>query len=198
VATVEEILSQSGFPLQLALEMAVRDAGSGVDRDEAWHVLSREQPWRDREDDRFIDLVIGREGELGARGDDPPPGGWLAAIECKRAPGGTWYFLAPTGDSRPADERLTAAWAVVVQGRASFGFADVPFDPSGPQSEFCKICSDEFNRDPRLRHATGMSAKTSSCMLYRARSRWWRTTDATSWNRVTPPVGRPEYRMRIM
>ena len=77
----EEIVNDSGYPLQIRLEKGIKDTW----REHRWKVLVSEHRWVNSEtkEEGFIDLVLEKEGE-----------NRKIVVECKRIIG-NWIFLLP-------------------------------------------------------------------------------------------------------
>lgn len=124
---MREAINASGFPLQLALENAVRRARPNVE------VVGREFPWEDgRGNGGFIDLVLKKDV-------------FYYIIECKRALA-RWRFLVedPPPEivddwwSVPVGERFRCRWARSEPRYAyQFGYRDFRVEPFSYESEFC-------------------------------------------------------------
>src|SRR5688500_9764921 len=75
-----DVVNQSGFPLQIAVEHLVRNTSG------PWRVAYTEHAWRSRDDgaEGFIDLVLASTAQS-----------VYLTVECKKAASAVWLFLNP-------------------------------------------------------------------------------------------------------
>jgi hypothetical protein len=120
-----DLVEQSGFPLQLAIEEVAR---SGYDREHYWDPVTRELPWLDRENakDGFVDLVLLN-------------GIMMMTVECKRSPT-PWIFLMPEGARDEGAERFRCRVAEGTnRGLRQSAYFDMRTDPMSTEAEFCVV-----------------------------------------------------------
>lgn len=149
--TAASFVNDSGFPLQVAVEHAVRNSSSG------WKVHAVEQAWSNKEtgESGFIDLVIEKQNVF-------------LVIECKRTRDTTWAFLLP--DKKQLSRRYVKGWASVEESSATghfphFGWSDLIIDPRSPQSSFCAMRGQEPHVRSLERIASGLVSATEGFAL---------------------------------
>ena len=80
--TAQDIIDNSGYPLQIHLADWIKDTAN----QHRWRVLAKEHRWVNSQtnDEGFIDLILERSGH-----------NLRLVVECKRI-SGNWIFLLPT------------------------------------------------------------------------------------------------------
>jgi hypothetical protein len=118
--TTEDIVNESGYPLQLRIERWIEETGQR----HQWWVAAREHRWVNSEtgDEGYIDLILEREG-------------WnlRLVVECKRIIG-SWTFLVPTTQAIH-DEVFKSL--LVNHQNFSFSWRDFSLEPGSPEASFC-------------------------------------------------------------
>lgn len=122
-------VNSSGFPLQLGIERIVEESKFR----RGWHVIAREQPWRNEESKTggFVDLVIEDQHRVQAM-----------VIECKRVRDASWVFLVP--NERETLRGRVNAWVRYDKDESNkyFDWHDLMVDPATQESEFCVIAGE--------------------------------------------------------
>lgn len=133
---VRKIASQSGFPLQFAVEHAI-SAG-----DHGWQPLVREHPWTSAAEARpkFIDLVLHHTRLDVLR----------AVVECKKQKVDKPLIFFVAEGCRPSCATAKAHW-ICKSARPAIGsgWFDFHYEPLSYESEFCVI-PDGSKERPRL------------------------------------------------
>ena len=129
---LRNLVNASGFVFQLAVERAVQDT-PGHD----WKVYASEHPWydSDRNEDRFIDLVL-------------KTGGTRIVIECKRRRTAEWVFLVPSFQEADV-KRMSWRW-VDLEKPVLSDWADVLFAPSSHEAKYCAVRGSGETDNPML------------------------------------------------
>lgn len=120
------VANASGFPLQIAIEQAVRTSFE----EHHWKVQYVEHSWNNRLDDRqgFIDLVLRDRN-----------GTFTLVVECKRVRDASWLFLRPDGTDN--ERRHCKTWVTRYANGAMkfFGWHDLIVDPPGVEAPYCTV-----------------------------------------------------------
>src|SRR6266508_6029631 len=118
--TTEDIVNDSGYPLQIRIEKWIEET-SGQNR---WQVAAKEHRWINSEtgDEGYIDLVLEREGR-----------NLRLVVECKRIIG-SWTFLVPM--IQPVHDEEFKSLLVDYQN-FSFAWKKFPLAPASPEASFC-------------------------------------------------------------
>jgi hypothetical protein len=125
-----DLVNQSGFPLQMAVEHVVRGLRHDAGEMFSWEVIYREHGWQSPEGDGgFMDLVLQR----GAFGP------YVLVLECKRVKEAEWLFLVERGAEQPTND--ARIWITNRRtGQLQFsGYFDVVAEPRSPVSMFCVL-----------------------------------------------------------
>lgn len=129
-----EQVNRSGFPLQLAVEHAVNNH-SGRN---GWKVYSQEHSWKNSSSGTsgFIDLILIDQHQSS-----------MMVVECKRVQNTQWIFLS--SDSKQMRRRHCKPWVTLIEEDKAkkFDWANLPIDPSSPESSFCVVAG----QDPKSR-----------------------------------------------
>lgn len=158
--------SESGFPLQIAVQHAVEDS---VQRT-GWSVRYVEHGWvHPHEEQRgFIDLVLHSHD-----------GKYLFVVECKRQRDATWVFMHYSGTA--SNRRHAKPWVT----RASpdrvllHEWTDQPLDPAYPEATFCALRGQNSSERNTLLERTGAELILATEALAHA-ERDFRRTDTES------------------
>jgi hypothetical protein len=137
-----DIVNQSGFPLQMAVEHLVRARAKEQPwNQQAWQVLYREHGWQSPEGHSgFIDLVL-------QRGDWGP---YVLVLECKRNQEAEWLFLVDEGAEKPT-KRVRVWITNTREGQRRFSsYFDVLAEPPSPVSMFCVMNGHDPKSRPML------------------------------------------------
>ena len=134
--------SESGFPLQIAIQHAVDDAV----RRTGWSVRYVEHGWvHPREQQRgFIDLVL-----------QSHHGKYLFVVECKRQRDAIWVFMHYSGNA--SDCRHAKPWVTQASPDQILlhDWADRPLDPPCPEATFCALRGQNSSERNTLLERTG-------------------------------------------
>ncbi len=118
--TTEDIVNESGYPLQLRIERLMEETG----RQHQWWVAAREHRWVNSQtgNEGYIDLILEREG-------------WnlRLVVECKRIIG-SWTFLVPT--MQPVQDEDFKSLLVNYQN-FSFSWRRFSLAPASAEASFC-------------------------------------------------------------
>ena len=130
--TSEDIVNESGYPLQLRIERWIEETG----QQHRWWVAAREHRWVNSEtgDEGYIDLILEREG-----------GNLRLVVECKRIMG-SWTFLVPTTQS-VHDEFFKSL--LVNYQNFDFSWRNFSLEPASPEASFC-VMETSGKRDSRI------------------------------------------------
>jgi hypothetical protein len=125
-ADIIRYASDSGFPLQIAVQHAVDENVSKT----GWNVRYVEHGWVHRRERQrgFIDLVLhAKRGEL------------LFVVECKRQREAAWVFMHYSG--KAIDRRHAKPWITHVHDNnfIKYGWSDLAVDPPCPEATFCAL-----------------------------------------------------------
>jgi hypothetical protein len=130
--TTQDIVNESGYPLQLRIERWIEETG----QQHQWWVAAREHRWVNSEtgDEGYIDLILERERR-----------NLRLVLECKRIDG-SWTFLVPTTQS--VHDEFFKSLLVNYQ---DFGFSWKNFSlaPASPEASFC-VMETSGKRDSRI------------------------------------------------
>jgi hypothetical protein len=117
-------VNSSGFPLQIAIENAVKSPNC------EWRVLTKEHSWEKDAGDLggFIDSILENNNKQD-----------VLTIECKRARDTNWIFLQP--DPKQNSRKHVKHWVTYYESGIlkKYGWIDGTAEPSSPESEFCII-----------------------------------------------------------
>jgi len=120
------IANASGFPLQIAIEQAVRASYA----EHHWKVQYVEHSWNNRLDAQqgFIDLVLRDQN-----------GTFTLVVECKRVRDAAWLFLRPDGTNNK--RRHCKTWVSSYDNGVMkyFGWHDLIVDPPGVEAPYCTV-----------------------------------------------------------
>ncbi len=121
-----EVANASGFPLQVALEHAVRKTKD----QHHWKVRYVEHSWRNRADDKsgFIDLVLRNHYDT-----------QTLVIECKRVRDAAWLFLRSDGTSKLSRHCKTWISRYTDGSMKHFGWRDLVVDPPTTEVLYCTV-----------------------------------------------------------
>jgi len=121
--TIEEIVNDSGYPLQLHLEEIINKSS----REHNWRVLAREHRWVNKEtqEDGYIDLILENTKQTVR---------WRSVIECKRR-NGTWTFLLPPSNASDVTERARILKTEI--DAKKIYWVSSSFHPASYESAFC-------------------------------------------------------------
>jgi hypothetical protein len=118
--------SDSGFPLQIALQHAVEAGASRT----GWQVRYIEHGWVHPEGGAsgFIDLAL-----------DSRLGSCILVVECKRQRDATWVFMHHSGTAK--DRRRAKAWVThsIWDNVQTHSWMETPLDPACPEATFCAV-----------------------------------------------------------
>lgn len=130
--TTEEIVNESGYPLQIRIERWIEETG----QQHRWRVAAREHRWVNSEtgDEGYIDLILEREGR-----------NMRLVVECKRVLG-SWTFLVPMLQS-VHDEEFKSL--LVDYQNFSFSWRRFSLEPAAPEASFC-VMETGGKRDNRI------------------------------------------------
>lgn len=120
MATIEDIVNDSGYPLQIRLEEWIKETW----KEHHWEVATSEHRWvnKQTQEEGYIDLILEQEKR-----------GVKLIIECKRI-AGTWTFLLPKEKARNTTDIMGL---VVNHNQARFAWQKLYPDPSSQESSFC-------------------------------------------------------------
>ena len=129
--TAQDIIDNSGYPLQIHIEDWIRDTA----RQHRWRVLAKEHRWVNAltNDEGFIDLILERSGY-----------NLRLVVECKRI-AGNWIFLLPTEQIN--QKRDTRVLSFDLQ-TFKFLWSKTALDPMSNEAGFC-IMETEGKKDSR-------------------------------------------------
>jgi len=121
--TVDDILNETGYPLQIHLEELIKDTY----KRHFWHVLVNEHRWinGEKKDDGYIDFVLYRDQSK-----------LRLVVECKRIKEGSWNFLLPTETEQIINELKFRALSID-RKTAKYSFNDLGIKPESLVSSFC-------------------------------------------------------------
>lgn len=141
---LDRLLNASGFPFQLAIENAVRKS----DISGTWKVTGREHPWRLKDTEGYIDLVLSN-------------GSTHLVLECKRSRDADWLFLMPD-TARQECSHARVCWTDTKPHRRSLhGWGESQVYPNSPETEFCVVRGQGEKDTPLLeRMAAGLTRAT--------------------------------------
>ena len=128
---LRKIVNRSGFPLQLAVERAVRASST-------WRILHREHAWRHGDGQSgFADLILENQSNC------------VMVVECKRVQDSDWVFITPDEPEKDVGSRIyinnTAG-----HGVEHNGYMDVDTSPSAFVSDFCVVAGQDAQSRPLL------------------------------------------------
>ena len=135
-----KLVNSSGFIFQVGVRREVERTSN----DHGWAVLSQECRWEHPEQELsgFIDLVL-----------EHPLRNLRIVIECKRATGRDWVFLAPEGYTT-SSKKVSSFW---IRDRGStqkddsdYAWLDPDALPESPESRFCIVQGQEDGKTPML------------------------------------------------
>jgi len=129
--TIQDIIDNSGYPLQMHIENWIRDTSN----QHRWRVLTKEHRWVNAvtNEEGFIDLILERSGY-----------NLRLVVECKRI-SGNWIFLLPT--ERADQRRDTKVLSFGLQ-TSKFLWSNTAIDPMTQIANFC-IMETEGKKDNR-------------------------------------------------
>lgn len=134
--------SESGFPLQIAVQHAVDESVSTT----GWSVRYVEHGWVHPQEQQkgFIDLVLHRDR-----------GRHLLVVECKRQRDAAWVFMHYSGTA--ASRRHFRPWITHAGADriVRHAWTDKPLDPACPEATFCAVRGQNSNERNTLLERTG-------------------------------------------
>lgn len=132
-AKLKDLVNQSGFPLQLAIQNTIEKANIG------WHVMYAEHYWSHptTKENGYIDLVIEDDTRT-----------IVAITECKRTQDWPWIFLTP----KLTDRRQAKLWFTSYLGAVQkyCGWKYAALDPASQDASFCVVSGQDNKSKPML------------------------------------------------
>ena len=132
-AKLKELVNQSGFPLQLAIQNTIEKANIG------WRVTFTEHYWSHptTKENGYIDLVIEDDTRT-----------IVAITECKRTQDWPWIFLTP----KLTDRRRAKLWFTSYRGAVQkyCDWKDAAPDPASEESSYCVVSGQDSKSKPML------------------------------------------------
>jgi hypothetical protein len=130
------LLSQSGFPLQMAIDRLISDHSDRL----GWRVLSREHGWSHTNGQvGFVDLVLEDQWRSS-----------VLAIECKRVLDAEWLFLVDSKQRQTT--RAARIWINNTHGHGveHYGYFDANAEPASAEAMFCVVPGQDAKSRPML------------------------------------------------
>lgn len=127
-----KIVNTSGFPLQIAVERAVRQSTR------RWNVLHREHAWiHTNGESGFADLVLVDDHNC------------VMVVECKRVQESDWIFITGDEPDKTVDNRIFVN-NNKGNGKELHGYLDLRTTPSGFVSDFCVVAGQDSKSRPMV------------------------------------------------